>query len=587
MSQHNKRAKKNSYVWAFDSEFLQSGRSNRPEDITSIQFSNGIDSYVIENSTDLKHWLHNHEHIKTLYAFVALPDLASIEGWLGEKQVSYKMRGGQLVGQVKYRGFNCMVYDARPILQNFGLFRLEQCGKVVGVPKLQKPDWLGLRNWQNEQEHKQFIDYAAQDAIITSKIVQWLITKFDADPAIYASAGTLAKDEFELPKRLERVKKTVILSPLELAVKNACYAGRNECFVNGFSSNVYYNDVKSLYPCSVVATRALQITGCKPCSKDEVVIGDMQRFGWLEGVFETNNDAWGLPLRGKNNFYVTGVIQGFYHSFDLAAANAKVHHIVRVYKPVFSNENKQTHDKYANMLLRRLENASMTADEKLLAKAVLNSLTGKLGQSKPALAVTSNFFAYSTILAFSHVIMSRLFASCQTPILGTDTDSIFTQTNLAGKRFELTDGEYKIPVILDVKGIGDLVYFRAKNYILKRQDEDKPTVYGRHGWVYFLEDYLKMFDGTITELLTRQDIKHTLLTRQKEAQRLQKGRWFTKPVKLDLEKLKQLLKADLKRNRQTYDSYGLVMQHKSQTSKAWSFDEIMQSKENKLGYPSG
>ena len=59
------------------------------------------------------------------------------------------------------------------------------------------------------------------------------------------------------------------------------------------------------------------------------------------------------------------------------------------------------------------------------------------------------------------------------------------------------------------------------------------------------------------------DIKHTLMTRQHEALKMAKGRWRTKPVVLKLDKLKALLSADAKRKRETFDSYDLVMNHKS------------------------
>jgi hypothetical protein len=225
----------------------------------------------------------------------------------------------------------------------------------------------------------------------------------------------------------------------------------------------------------------------------------------------------------------------------------------------------------------------MSKEEKMLAKAVLNSLTGKLGQSHP-IATTSNFFAYNTVLAHSHFIMSKLFDKCPTQVLAMDTDSIFSQSNMKGKYFELTDGEHSIPIKMDVKGWGDLAFFRSKNYIMKTPDGD--YVYGRHGWTYFLEDFLKLFEGNITELTTRKDIKHTLLTREREALKMAKGRWRTKVVTLDLEKIKTLLSADIKRKRVSYDSYGLVMQRKNLSSLAWNYEEIMRMQtDNILGYP--
>jgi len=571
--------------WALDSEFMMSGHVNAPEDVHSVQFSNGdlSSTVVLESASELKEWLKGHYKIEVMYGFVTLPDLGSIEEWLGSKHVSYKRRGSQLIGYVHYGSTRITVFDARPLLQNFGLRKLEDCGNVVGFPKLPKPAWLGLRAWRNEREHQQFIEYAKADAIITSRIVKWLYERFGANPQIHASAGTLARDEFALPKRLKRRKKTVILSPLERMVKNACFAGRSEGFVVGFTPNVIYNDVSSLYPCALVATRALEIVDVEPCNLRDLAMNDdlnETRYGWVEGIFETSNDLWGLPLRGTNNFYAVGKIQGFFHTFDLSASKAKVIEVTHVYKPVF-RYGSETHRKYASMLIRRLE-GKMSEDEKMLAKAVLNSLTGKLGQSHP-LSRTSNFFAYSTVLAYSHFIMSKLFDKCPSPVLAMDTDSIFSQTDMSGKHFDLTDGEYSVPIIMEVKGKGDLAFFRSKNYILK--PEQGELVIGRHGWVYWIEDFVKLFNG-ITELVTRQDIKHTLLTRQKEALKMTKGRWRTKIKKLGIKDLKRLLSADVKRRRETYDSYQLVIDRKNVDSYAWRYEEIMSmKKDNPLNFP--
>jgi len=548
-----------------------SGRANAPEDVHSVQFSFGSgspeDTVVLEDAESLKSWLHNHKRLKVVYGFVVLPDLGSVEEWLGGG-VSYRTRGSQLIGRIRYGGADITVYDSRPLLQNFGLRRLEDCGRLVGYPKLSKPAWLGLRGWESEKEHNDFIEYARGDAIISSLIVSWLKEHFGADPAVHASAGTLAGKQFSLPRRLKRLKKTVRLSPLERAVKGICFAGRSEGFVTGFTPNTVYNDVKSLYPVSLVATRSLGLIGAEHCDPQDLSIDrslDNPYYGWIEGVFESNNDLWGLPLRGTNNFYATGRIQGLYHTFDLAASKAKVLHVAHAYRPVFASVMPLAHETYRDMLMRRLE-GPISEDEKRFSKAVLNSLSGKLGQSHP-ISSTSNFFAYSTILAHSHLIMSTLFDRCPSKILAMDTDSIFSASDMTGKHFEIAG----LPLYVDAKGKGDLAFFRSKTYILKGEGE---PVYGRHGWLYFLEDFLKLPDGP-TEILTRGDIKHTLLSRQKEAQKMAKGRWRTKPVTLDLPKIKSLLTADSKRARQSYDSYQLLLEHKNADSAAWCYEDIM------------
>jgi hypothetical protein len=557
-------------VFGFDSEFLMSGRANHPEDVQSVQFSFGDPdgAVVLEDAGALKAWLHNHKHVKAVYGFVVLPDLASIGEWIGDEHVSYRERGSQLIGRIKFSGADITVYDARPLLQNFGLRRLEDCGRLVGYPKRAKPAWLGLRGWESEKEHQDFIEYAKADAVISSLIVSWLKEHFGADPAEHASAGTLAGKLFALPRRLSRLKKTVHLSPLEHAVKGICFAGRSEGFVTGFTPNVVYNDIKSLYPVSLVATRALGLIGAERCDPGDLSVDlalDNPNYGWIDGSFETHNDLWGLPLRGTNNFYATGKVQGLYHTFDIAAAKAEILHVTHAYKPIFAAAMPDAHNAYRDMLVKRLDGA-MDEDEKRFSKAVLNSLTGKLGQSHP-ISTTSNFFAYSTVLAHSHLVMSQLFDRCPSKVLAMDTDSIFSATDMSGKRFEISG----LPLTVEAKGKGDLAFFRSKNYIL--QGEGEP-VYGRHGWLYFIEDFFKLMDGPI-EILTRADIKHTLLTRQFEAKKMAKGRWRTKPVTLDLPKIKALLSADLKRDRLSYDSYQLLLDHKNMDSRAWRYEDIM------------
>jgi hypothetical protein len=574
------QAQREPTFWGFDSEFMMSGRINESSDVHSIQFSDGTNTFFIDNADSLKQWLYNHHRVKVLYGFVVLPDLGSVEEWLGPDAVTYKMRGCQTLGRIKYRSFNAVVYDARPLLQSFGIHRLTDAGEIIGYPKLSKPDFLGLRKWQTEEERRNFIEYANADAVITSRIVQWLNDKFNADPQRHASAGTLARDAFDLPPRLPQQKKTVIRSPLEAIVKANCFAGRSEGFRCGYMANATYNDARSLYPCSLSVTHALEIANVRPCNPSELDLEnlDTSDYGWMQGTFETRNDIWGLPLRGRNNFYATGAITGFYHTFELMAAKAKIKYVSQAFKPVF--KTSPLHSTFVKQTLDRVEGRLKGAD-KMYAKAVLNSLTGKLGQSHP-ISRRSNFFSYSTVLAHSHAIMSQLFDRCTTEKLAMDTDSLFSFNNMSGKWFELDEGEYSIPIIMDVKGRGNLSFFRSKNYIMKTEND---FVVGRHGWVYFYEDFLKLHDGTVTELLTRQDIKHTLLTRTKEALKMAKGRWRTKPVMLNLEKIKELLQADPKRERTTRDSYGLVMEHKSSPSHAWHYEDLLLTSDNPIGYP--
>jgi hypothetical protein len=565
-----------SKIWAFDSEFMMSGRLGHPEDVHTIQFSDGEESWVLDSAEALKAWLIAHRKIRTLYGFSVLCDLGSMQEWLGTEYVTIKKRGLQSSGWITYAGARMHVVDSQALLSSFGLRKLADCGDMIGIPKLPKPDWLGLRKYENQEEYVAFEAYAKADAVITSRIVQWLIENYDCDPAKYMSAGTIAAHEFEFPRRLKLVKNRVLLSPFEKMVKLSSFAGRSEGFITGFSPNALYNDVASLYPISIVATRALQIKGAKPCDLKELAVSDdlnESRYGWIEGDFRTLNDMWGLPVRGKRNYFMTGDISGLYSSFELAASRAQIINAKRCFKPIMREEHAE-HDKYADLLMRKLE-GKMNAKEKGYYKAILNAVSGKLGQSHP-IGERSNFLAYNILLGHSHLIMSRLFDKCTSPIIGMDTDSIFSQQDMSGKWFKVSDGERTYPIRMDVKGKGDLAFFRSKRYIMRGEID----YYAAHGWRYFPEDYLKLFNGDLTALDSRINVKSTLFTMQRAAQAMTKGRWFTRPEHLTLEKIKALLTADDKRSRENSDSYGLLMAHKHEPSTAWNLNDYMGTAES-------
>ncbi len=155
-----------------------------------------------------------------------------------------------------------------------------------------------------------------------------------------------------------------------------------------------------------------------------------------------------------------------------------------------------------------------------------------------------------------------------------DTDSIFSATDMSGKYGDLMDGELSLPIIMEVKGKGELASFRAKTYMM-RQEGNPIRVYDRHAWHYFLEDYFRLWQHPTFPFKTRIEVKHTLKTRQKAALKLPLGFWDEKPVELTRDKVRELLKADLKRARRSYDSFSLFEQRKSQPSEPYVMDDIL------------
>lgn len=565
-----------SYI-GFDSEFLPTGHSGDPASVHSVQFSDGLnDHHFIESPEDLKRFLHNRREIlKEIFGFNMLCDLGAIKEWLPSGSVEVVPYRGKLVGKIHYGSTRVRAYDTMPLLVNFGLRRLADVGDVVEVAKMNKPPFLGLRKWEIPSEYETFKQYALTDAIITSRATKWLIEENGCDPRVHASAGSLSADYFSFPKRHSRIHARILMPPIERAIAQNTAAGRSEMFVTGYTPQAFYNDVKSLYPCSIFATRALTISGVEPCEPDDLTLNpdlNETRFGWLVGCFETHNSMWGLPIVARQVTYVVGKVTGMFHTFDLAASRAKPLWIAKAYRPTYDRNRQPAQQRFDTMLLKRID-GKVDERESRYAKAVLNSTYGKLGQSHPE-ALTTNYPAFSTILAHSHAVMSTLFDHCPTPILGMDTDSVFSATDMSGTHGDLTNGELSLPIIMEVKGKGELASFRAKTYMIR--EEGKPIrVYGRHAWHYFIEDYFKLWEYPDFPFMTRIDVKHTLKTRQKAALKLPLGFWSEKPVSLTRDKVSELLKADLKRARRTYDSYTLFEHRKSEPSQSYVMEDLL------------
>ena len=134
------------------------------------------------------------------------------------------------------------------------------------------------------------------------------------------------------------------------------------------------------------------------------------------------------------------------------------------------------------------------------------------------LQLTSNYFAYNTLLAHSHFTMSRLYDLCKSKPVYTDTDSIMIDYDMSGIPFYYSDGVRDIPITLDVKAHGDLSLFRSKRYILDiSKDTDGYTKDGfaSHGWKYDRESYLALRYGNISQRDTVFKLKVLLILGQR------------------------------------------------------------------------
>jgi len=164
---------------------------------------------------------------------------------LKEKDYVFKVlfnEGRFLYGKLAKNDHTWTFYDLRNIFVNWSLAKV---GEFLGIKKLEKPEYLGLRKPETKKEWQYFKKYALRDAQICYEAGKWLIKNFGV---IKVSAPSLSfyvfNKEFK-PFGIYLKAENSIERKLRLAYKG----GRSECFIRGSpDKKVYVYDVVSLYP---------------------------------------------------------------------------------------------------------------------------------------------------------------------------------------------------------------------------------------------------------------------------------------------------------------------------------------------------
>jgi hypothetical protein len=568
---------------AIDSEYLAAGKKDEPH-VINVGVWDGKTAYAFHNPDDFLVWLNKARPV-TIFAWVARAEFGSLEAWnvLGFDVPSAALDlEAERVQRFKIQrdgGKTTTVLDVQPFFKSLKRGRLEKTAemlseyyhdsslvKVYPTPKTIDKASFGIRMPETEEEWAWYDARVKQDARLTAKAAEFLYTELvpkfipEPTPQTYYSWGTIARRFFRFPQISPRIGRHVAVKDLHLRIREeGTYAGRSETFSTGAIPPSYYLDVTSLYPVAAVTTDAYRLIDVAPMSRGELaVIGkpeDVHPYGWLRGAFLTTNDLWGLPIRNKErNYYVAGEVAGLYHTLDLIAAGAKIVRLDYGLKPIFT-EDADLHHRYANLTLRRIEGSISDPIERMGTKEILNSSTGAVGMFKPQPSVTTNFPAYSTIVAQGHLIMSNVMTMLEPPIHYMDTDSAYTQSKREGHMFDLSDlaGEWSMPVLLDSKGYGEHpLLFRSKHYWL---DADN---YGTHAVTFEFDDWKEIVRTLPETARVHRQVRGTFRTRSAKAKELEIGRWYHEETVWSLEDLIRAFRSDTKRIRTSYDAYTLA-----------------------------
>jgi len=526
-----------------------------------------------------------------------------------------------------FAGKHFYIFDLQPLGSTMGLGHLAAMGgflskyynmelqKLEECPHKDPSHMVMVKDRAKKLVEKPFKcpTYAMRDSEITFMFARYLLEQ-NLNPEQIGTPGALAARWFDIPKYNTYEGKSVKLPLADRDLRfYSVFAGRNECYRNGGPYPAHYVDTTSLYPLSMLVSKAPMITGYEPCSIDDLDMKpklDGDGYGWF-GCYHirVKDKIWSLPIRAENVIYATGDITNpvgglEYASDDVVAAQGElVDEPHWVERPVFAQRGSKEEAimvKIRDIYEKRLE-GKLAPEQAGLAKGAMNALSGLYGMSQPKAGARTNYWIYSTLLARSHLIMAewcREVVANGWEIYGFDTDAGVISHPWA-RRTSIGDVPYRFSVSekTDMAGVkhklsGNVLYFRAKQYFFLC--DDNYTVGAFHGWRYGKERYLELgaelaaklkvheaIQGPSEDLgflrneedplMVSMQVTKDMDTRDSAVKLLRLGGWVDKDKKLYDKDLTKIFWADRKRNRSNYDSWHAVQHGLWYDSEPWDF----------------
>jgi len=262
---------------------------------------------------------------------------------------------------------------------NYARLGVKKLGKILKLPKLEKPACLG-RLPKNNKEKEELEIYNIRDSEISMKALRFFYRAFQdlgatPKPTIASTAMSLFKNKY-----LDKMYFTHKIPDLIDEFK-AYYGGRTEAFSRGYIENYYYYDFNSLYP-SVMLNRFPDPNTLRTTYRNDT--------GYIE-AFEGMSDVLIycpymeyplLPFRAHNKLYFPyGTFRGWYTHVELRKALKLGYVIKKVYKTLYFKEKCEPFVNFVRDLYTKRKSLKENNDPmQYVVKIIMNSLYGKFGQ---------------------------------------------------------------------------------------------------------------------------------------------------------------------------------------------------------------
>lgn len=307
------------------------------------------------------------------------------------KKFSFVFRGSQLIVAKAYFAKGTIAAKATQRrnkitfldTSNYApFFSVDKLGKLIGKPKLRKPEFLGKKP-KNKKQWKQLLKYNRRDAVISRLSLEWMYDFFDKISADRKfTIASVAMNKYRracLPFEISQPPVDVLLEQFD-----AYYGGRCEAFSRGKIKNMKIGDINSMYP--FVMLKEYPDPNTLNISTD----GSIETIKSFHGISDCLVKAPDgmkyplLPFRDKSLgklIFPVGIFRAWQSHIELRKAISLGYEIIKIFKTQYYTGSMRPFEKYVNELWP-LRQAAIKAgkSEQVIIKLLLNGLYGKFGQ---------------------------------------------------------------------------------------------------------------------------------------------------------------------------------------------------------------
>lgn len=259
---------------------------------------------------------------------------------------------------------------------------LEEIGKIINIPKMEKPDFLGEKP-KTESERLYLEKYNINDSKVTKYFADFLQTSFNNLGG--EMKNTIASTSMDLFKRKYLDKAYFVPSVDNIKLQyNALYGGRTEIFQRGHTTeNINVFDFNSMYP-AVMKDNFFPDPNFMG-AYTRIDIDDIRRyegFCYAEFTYMENSIIPYLCQRTPQKLlFPEGKLKGYYTFFEIRNAIEEGYKLTKIGKGFYFRKSINLFSGFlTDLYKKRMELKKTDSPMELPIKIIMNSLFGKFGQ---------------------------------------------------------------------------------------------------------------------------------------------------------------------------------------------------------------